>query len=48
MLIMCYKIKLIIERRSKERIENERMRSNFFVVCVLLLIGRVLFIDTTW
>jgi len=41
---MCYKIELIIEERRKGRIENQRIRSNFFVS---LLIGRVLFIDTT-
>jgi len=42
----CYKLKLITYRRIEGKIENEIIERNFFLY-VLLLIGRVLFIDTT-
>jgi len=45
-LITCYKIELIIEKKDKGKIKNKRMGASF--LCVLLLIRRDIFIDTTW
>ena len=34
---LCYKIKVIRERRMREKIENERVRSNFCLYMCLII-----------